>query len=117
MQRHYLLVGVLERVFYHLCYPELHITEVRLHSLRFIQSNKEILAGTLSELKATSPTFDEPDWYDTLKQADNLILLDEFWHWLAKTDAVVALFLASKGSKCYGCGPRLTLSCLTPSKN
>lgn len=99
MQRHYLLVGVLERVFYHLCYPELHITEVRLHSLRFIQSNKEILAGTLSELKATSPTFDEPDWYDTLKQADNLILLDEFWHWLAKTDAVVALFLASKGSK------------------
>ena len=99
MQRHHLLVGVLERAFYHLCHSELHITEVRLHSLRFLQSHKDILAGTLSEMKASSPVFDEPDWIETLKQADNLILLDEFWRWLAKTDAVVALFLASKGAK------------------
>lgn len=98
-QRHRLLVGVLERVFYHLCHPELHMTEVRLHSLRFLQSHKDILAGTLSEMKAAAPAFDEPDWYETLRQADNLILLDEFWHWLAKTDAVVALFLAAKGAK------------------
>ena len=99
MQRHYLLIGILERVFYHLCHPELHITEVRLHNLRFLQAHKDILVGTLSELKAASPAFDEPDWYETLKQADNLVLLDEFWHWLAKTDAVVALFLAAKGAK------------------
>ena len=99
MQRHYLLIGVLERAFYHLCHPELHITEVRLHSLRFLQTHKDILAGTLSEMKAASPAFDEPDWIETLKQADNLILLDEFWRWLAKTDAVVTLFLAAKGAK------------------
>ena len=98
-QRHYLLTGALERAFYHLCYPELHITEVRLHSLRFLQSHKDILAGTLSELKAMSPAFDEPDWQETLKQADQLILLDEFWHWVAKTDTVVTLLLAAKGSK------------------
>lgn len=99
LQRHYLLIGILQRVFFHACRSELHITEARLNSLRFLQAHKEILAGTLSELKATSPAFDEPDWYETLKQADNIVLLDEFWHWLAKTDAVVALFLAAKGAK------------------
>ena len=98
-QRQRLLVGVLERVFYHLCHPELHITEVRLHSLRFLQSHKDILAGTLSEMKASSPAFDEPDWYETLRQADHLVLLDEFWQWLAQTGAVVALFLAAMGAK------------------
>lgn len=99
MQRHYFLIGILHRVFFHLCHPELHVTKVRLQNLLFLQAHKNILAGTLSELKATSPAFDEPDWYETLKQADNLVLLDEFWRWLAKTDAIVALFLAAKGAK------------------
>lgn len=97
--RRLLLVGALERVFYHFCYPELHITEARLHSLRFLQSQPEILAATISELKANSPAFDEPDWLETLKQADTIVLLDEFWRWLAMTDYTLALFLAAKGAK------------------
>ena len=99
MNRHWLLVGVLERVFFHLCNPELHITEVRLHSLRFLQAHKDIRAATLFEMRASAPAYDEPDWYETLKPADNLILLDEFWHWLAKTDVSLEMFLAAKGSK------------------
>ncbi|MHC5118383.1 MAG: hypothetical protein ACYSQY_15230, partial [Planctomycetota bacterium] len=37
MRRKRMIVGILERAFYHRCNPEIHITQARLHSLHFLQ--------------------------------------------------------------------------------
>ncbi|MHC4551424.1 MAG: glycogen/starch synthase [Planctomycetota bacterium] len=99
MRRHRLLVGVLERVFYHLCHPELHITQARRHSLDFFQKQPDILKATIQEIKSNSPVFDEPDWLETLQQLDNLLLLEHFWSDLSKTDAVKTILQVTSGPK------------------
>ena len=97
MRRHQLLVGVLERVFYHLCHSHQHVTQARLHSLHFYQQNPEILKATIQEIKANSPVFDEPDWLETLQQLDSLLLLEHFWLDLGKTAAVQSILQTVQG--------------------
>ena len=95
MRRHRLLVGVLERAFFHLCHPEQHVTQVRLHSLHFLQKHPEILKSTIQEIKSNSPVFDEPDWLETLQQLDNLLLLEHFWNDLGKTAGIETILQAA----------------------
>lgn len=99
MHWHRFLVGVLERVFYHQCYPELHVTEVRLHSLQFLQLHRDILQSTLKVMQENDREFAEPDWFETLLSADVIVLLHTFWTKLAKTSAVGALRNAAAGAK------------------
>jgi glycogen synthase len=99
IHRHRLIVGALERVFYHLCYSSLHITQVRLHSLEFYQAHKDILKSSIQEIAAHPSQFDEPDWLNSLKQVDNLLLLDHFWTVLGKTPAAKMIFEAGQGIK------------------
>ena len=97
LRRHRTIVGILERVFFHLCNPELHITQVRLHSLHFYQANQDILKATIQEIKAHRTQFDEPDWLDSLQQLDNLLLLEHFWSDLGNTAAAEAILQAAQG--------------------
>ena len=99
MRRHRLIIGALERVFYHLCYPELHITQVRMHSLQFYQDHKKILKSTIEEISANPSEFNEPDWLESLKQVDALLLLDRFWTDLGKTASANAVIKAASGPK------------------
>ena len=59
MRRKRMMVGILERAFYHLCNPEIHITQARLHSLHFLQRHPDILKATIQETSSHSPEFDE----------------------------------------------------------
>jgi glycogen synthase len=99
IRRRQMIVGILERVFYHLCNPELHITQVRLHSLHFYQRHPEILKATIQETSSHSPQFDEPDWLESLQQVDNLLLLEHFWTELGKTPTAQALLQTPQGPK------------------
>ncbi len=99
MRRHRLIVGALERVFYHLCNPELHITQVRMHSLQFYQNHKKILKSTIEEIAGNPSEFNEPDWLESLKQIDHLLLLDRFWTYLGKTATAQTIMRASAGGK------------------
>ncbi|MBL7214181.1 MAG: glycogen/starch synthase [Phycisphaerae bacterium] len=99
IHRHRLLVGALERVFYHLCNPELHITQVRLHSLQFYQAHKKILKSTIHEMEAHPSEFNEPDWLNSLQQVNILLLLDRFWTALGHTTAAKTIVEAMRGTK------------------
>ncbi|MHC5158997.1 MAG: hypothetical protein ACYSN8_03035, partial [Planctomycetota bacterium] len=99
IRRQRMIVGILERAFYHLCNPEFHITQVRLQSLHFHQKHPEILKATIQETSSHSPKFDEPDWLESLQQVDNLLLLEHFWTELGKTPTAQALLQATQGRK------------------
>lgn len=88
---HRFLTGILERAIYHQCYPELHLTEVRLHSLQFLQLHRDILQSTLKVMEENDREFAEPDWYETLLSVDAIVLLHTFWSRTAKTAAAVEL--------------------------
>ncbi|HPO70568.1 MAG TPA: hypothetical protein PKV53_09675, partial [Anaerohalosphaeraceae bacterium] len=47
--RHRMLMGILYRALYHWCNPELHITQVRMHTLRFYDAHRDILKSTIQE--------------------------------------------------------------------
>ncbi|MCE5185428.1 MAG: glycogen/starch synthase [Planctomycetaceae bacterium] len=96
---HRFLVGCLERVIYHQCYPELHVTEARLHSLQFLQLHRDILQSTLKVLEENDREFSEPDWHDTLTAADSIVLLHTFWTRVAKTTAADALLKAARDAR------------------
>jgi glycogen synthase len=94
--RHRMLVGILHRTLYHWCNPELHITQVRLHSLRFYDAHRDILKSTIQEMQENAPVFDEPDWLESLQQIDNLMRLDHFWTRVGKTAAAQSLLDAAR---------------------
>jgi len=83
--RHRMLMGILYRALYHWCNPELHITQVRMHTLRFYDAHRDILKSTIQEMQENAPLFDEPDWLETLMQIEEIMLLDRFWTRLAKS--------------------------------
>ena len=99
MRRQRMIVGVLERVFYHLCNPELHITQVRLHSMHFLQRHPDILKATIQETSTYSPEFNEPDWLETLQQSDELLQLEHFWTKLGETATAQTVFRAVQDPK------------------
>jgi glycogen synthase len=99
MHWHRFLVGVLERVLYHQCHPELHLTEVRLHSLQFLQLHRDLLQSTLKVMEENEREFSEPDWLETLLSADAIVLLHTFWTKLAKTSTADALLKAADTAK------------------
>jgi glycogen synthase len=80
--RKLMLVGEFERALFHLCYPHFHISQVKIHSLYFYASHREILKSTVKELGSHNDAFGLPDWFSTLRQIDNIILLERFWKWL-----------------------------------
>ena len=101
-QRQQFLAGILYRMLYHWCRPELHVTEVRLHALRFYQKNNAILTSTIQEIQDNPQEFNEPDWLESLRQVDNLLLLDRFWNQLGTSSAANTMFASVKriGSRC-----------------
>ncbi|MHC4373943.1 MAG: alpha-amylase family protein, partial [Planctomycetota bacterium] len=99
IRRKRMIVGILERAFYHLCNPEIHITQARLHSLHFLQRHPDILKATIQETASHRPAFDEPDWLESLQQAEDLLLLEHFWAELGKTATAQAVLKAAQGPK------------------
>ncbi len=99
MRRHRMLVGVLERAFYHLCHPQQHITQVRLHSLHFLAEHPNILKATLQETKGHAEEFAESDWLEMLQQIDNLQLLEQFWADLGQTESAAIILQTTRGPK------------------
>ena len=82
--REYMLVGELEHALFHLCNPHFHISQVRIHSLHFYASHRDILKSTIRELNSHSRTFRATEWLLTLSQIDNIVLLESFWTWLGR---------------------------------
>jgi glycogen synthase len=99
MHWHRFLIGVLERALYHQCHPEKHLTEVRLHSLHFLQLNREILQSTLKIMQENEREFSEPDWLETLQSADEIVLLHTFWTKLAKSRGSAEILKAAGGAR------------------
>ena len=81
-----MLVGEFERALFHLCNPHFHISQVRIHSLHFYASHREILESTIRELDSHNDAFGLPEWLLSLRQIDNLILLERFWKWFGATE-------------------------------
>jgi glycosyltransferase involved in cell wall biosynthesis len=79
--RKLMLVGEFERALFHLCNPYFHISQVKIHSLHFYASHREILELTVKELGSHDDAFGLLDWLSTLRQIDNIILLERFWKW------------------------------------
>ncbi|MBC8468215.1 MAG: glycogen/starch synthase [Planctomycetes bacterium] len=82
--RECLLIGELEQALFHLCNPHFHISQVRIHSLHFYASHRDILKSTIRELNSHSHTFGASEWLLTLSQIDNIVLLEKFWTWLGR---------------------------------
>ena len=99
VHRQKMFVGLLYRMFYHWCNPELHVTQVRFHSLQFFEKHKDILASTIREIQGNTPAFDETDWCETLCQIDSILMLDELWSHLGTTAAADSIYSATKGGK------------------
>jgi len=97
--RRRMLIGILYRMLYHWCNPELHVTQVRFHTLGFLQRHKDILASTVFQLKTHAPLFDEADWIESLCQIDTLLMLDDFWLRLGSTPSVRGIYASARGSK------------------
>lgn len=93
------LAGLLFRMLYHWCNPELHITQVRLFTLHFLRKQRDILTSTLDQMRSNAPAFDEPDWYESLCQIDALCMLDEFWVRLSSTHHIISIYGAAKSTK------------------
>jgi glycogen synthase len=86
-----MFVGEFERALYHLCNPHFHISQVRIHSLHFYASHREILESTVEELSYHNDVFGLPEWLLSLKQIDNIILLERFWKWLGGRETAKAI--------------------------
>jgi glycosyltransferase involved in cell wall biosynthesis len=86
-----MLVGEFERALFHLCSPHFHISQVRIHSLHFYASHREILKSAIHELSSRSDAFGLPEWLLSLRQIDNLILLERFWKWFGATEGAGAV--------------------------
>jgi len=99
IHRQRMLIGLLYRMLYHWCNPELHVTQIRFHSLQFFKKHKDILASTIKEIQRNAPRFDEVDWCESLCQIDLILMLHEFWSHLSSTSAVDKLYAAAKGGK------------------
>jgi len=89
--RKLMLVGEFERALFHLCYPHFHVSQVKIHSLHFYASHREILESTVKELGSHDDTFGLPDWLSILRQIDNIILLERFWKWLGGRETAKAI--------------------------
>ena len=96
--RQQLLVGILYRMLYHWCNPELHVTQIRLHTLRFFQKHEDILTSTIQEIQNNISEFNETDWLESLRQIDDLMLLDRFWGQLAQRSAAKTIVNAAGGA-------------------
>ncbi len=81
-----MLVGEFERAFFHLCNPHLHISQVRIHSLHFYASHGDILKSAIRELDSHNDAFGASEWLRTLRQMDNIILLERFWKWVGRRE-------------------------------
>ena len=97
--RQKMLVGLLYRMFYHWCNPELHVTQIRFQCLHFLEKHKDILASTIQEIQRNTPKFDEIDWCESLCQIGSILMLDEFWTHLGSTSAADEVYTAAKGGK------------------
>jgi glycogen synthase len=86
-----MLAGEFERALFHLCNPHFHISQVRIHSLHFYASHRDILELTIRELGSRNDAFGLPEWLSSLRQIDNLILLERFWRWLGGREAAGAI--------------------------
>ena len=96
-QRQQLLVGILYRMLYHWCNPELHVTQIRLHTLRFLWKHESIRNASIQEIQNHADAFNEPDWLESLRQVDDLMLLDRFWTRLASTSSAKTIFATARG--------------------
>ncbi len=79
--RRRMFVGEFEQSLFHLCNPHFHISQVRIHSLHFYASHRKILNSTVEELSSHKDAFGVPEWLETLRQIDNIIILERFWKW------------------------------------
>jgi len=84
--RENMLVGEFEHALFHLCNPHFHISQVRIHSLHFYASHRDILESTVSELNSHNHAFGASEWLRTLREIDNIILLEKFWIWLGRRE-------------------------------
>lgn len=84
--RQNMLGGEFERALFHLCNPHFHISQVRIHSLHFYASHRDILESTVSELNSHNHAFGASEWLRTLREIDNIILLEKFWILLGRRE-------------------------------
>ena len=96
--RRQLLVGILYRMLYHWCNPELHVTQIRLRTLRFLWKQESLRNAAIQEIQNHPEAFNEPDWLESLRQVDDLMLLDRFWSRLALTSSAKTIFAAARGT-------------------
>ena len=80
--RENMLVGEFEHALFHLCNPHFHISQVRIHSLHFYASHRDILQSTIRQLNCHNHAFGASEWLRTLGEVDNIVLLEGFWFWL-----------------------------------
>lgn len=78
-----LLIGALEGALYHLCHPENHISQIRLHNLYFLDAHRPILDAMIRQLSELDYSGDCAGWLAELKELDTLVLLDRFWRFFA----------------------------------
>ena len=97
--RECMLVGELEHALFHLCNPHFHISQVRIHSLHFYASHRDILKSTIRELDSHSHTFGVSEWLLTLSQIDNIVLLEKFWTWLGRRKIAKAILQVGSRDK------------------
>jgi glycosyltransferase involved in cell wall biosynthesis len=88
------LVGEFEHALFHLCNPHFHISQVRIHSLHFYASHRDILESTVSELNSHNRAFGASEWLRTLREIDNIILLEKFWLWLGRRETAKTILQA-----------------------
>ena len=94
--RRRMFVGEFEQSLFHLCNPHFHISQVRIHSLHFYASHRKILKSTVEELSSHKDAFGVPEWLETLRQIDNIIILERFWKWFGgRKNAETILQVAS----------------------
>ncbi|MFC1652297.1 glycogen/starch synthase [Planctomycetota bacterium] len=87
-RRKYFLVSLLERVFYQLCHPEVHVNQAAHHSLWFLDDHPRIYAATLKEWEAQKGRPGYVEWLETLCQKDVLVAIERFWAWFGEQSQI-----------------------------
>ena len=95
-QRQQCLVGILYRMLYHWCHPELHVSQVRLYTLRMLWREPALRNAAIQEIQNNPEAFNEPDWLESLCQVDELMVLENFWTHLASTSSAETILAAGR---------------------
>jgi glycogen synthase len=91
MEREAFVIGNLATVFYHVCHADLHISQVNRYGLHFFAAHPAITEAIIRQTDTLPENIRPSHQQQVLRQLDTLLLLEEFWTQVGKTQSAKKL--------------------------